>query len=61
MTSDVNIPLLSEVYSGNQTDVKIFVPIFEALCKRIDVMKVDSKDLILIFDRGFKKKIMENS
>lgn len=56
VTSDINIPLLSEVYSGNETDVKIFVPIIEALCKRIEVMKVDSKDLILIFDRGFNSE-----
>ena len=56
VVSDANLPFLSEVYSGNEHDSKVFVRMLDALCKRLERLKVNVKELTLVFDRGINSK-----
>jgi transposase len=47
-----NLPVLSEVYAGNESDPKLFARIFEALQVRLERLEVDTEQLTLVFDRG---------
>lgn len=52
VTTDLNLPLMSETYPGNKSDEKVFVEIFDNLCKRLEILKVNISELVMIFDRG---------
>jgi len=54
--NDTNIPFMSDVYPGNETDSTIFSRIFQSLCKRIENIGIDPCELTLIIDRGFNSK-----
>jgi transposase len=56
VTSDANIPFMSDVYPGNETDSKLFHRIFESLCRRIETIGIDTNELTLIIDRGFNSE-----
>jgi transposase len=47
-----NLPVLSEVYAGNESDPKLFARVMEALQVRLERLGVASERLILVFDRG---------
>ena len=51
VTAD-SIPILSELFPGNDTDPKVFHRVFEALVMRLDRLEVPSEDLTMVFDRG---------
>ena len=46
------IPVLSEIYAGNETDPKVFARVFEALLVRLERLEVDTEAMALVFDRG---------
>ena len=46
------IPLLSELFPGNDTDPKVFHRVFEALVMRLDRLEIPAEDLVVVFDRG---------
>jgi len=50
--NDSNLPFLSSAYPGNKHDSDIFVEFFTAICSRLENLKIDRKEITLIFDRG---------
>jgi len=46
------IPVLSEVYGGNEADPQVFARVFEALQVRLERLEVDTEAMALVFDRG---------
>jgi len=50
--NDLNLPFLSSVYPGNKHDSDIFVEFFDSICSRLKDLKIDRKEITLIFDRG---------
>ena len=55
--NDSNLPFLSSVYPGNKHDSDVFVEFFNAICSRLEDLKVDRKKITLIFDRGVNSEI----
>ena len=51
-----NLPFLSEVYSGNEHDSKVFQRVFEKICKRIEIIGIEDIELAIIFDKGNNSK-----
>jgi hypothetical protein len=51
-TSEENIPFMHEVYPGNEQDAHIFSEIIDTLTRRLETLKVDLSQLVLVFDRG---------
>jgi transposase len=47
-----NLPVLSEVYAGNESDPKLFAHVLEALQVRLERLEVATDRLTLVFDRG---------
>ncbi len=47
-----NLPVLSEVYAGNESDPKLFARVIEALQVRLERLEVATDRLTLVFDRG---------
>lgn len=47
-----NLPVLSEVYAGNESDPELFARVFEALQVRLERLEVNTEQLTLVFDRG---------
>jgi len=50
--SDQNIPFQSITYPANKHDAKLFPELIDDICERLQEIKVPSKDIILVFDRG---------
>ena len=50
--SEDNIPFMHEVYEGNRHDSKIFPELLDALTERLTNLKITTKDMILVFDKG---------
>jgi transposase len=46
------IPVLSEVYAGNEADPQVFARVFEALLVRLERLEVNTEAMALVFDRG---------
>jgi len=51
-TSEENIPFMHEAYPGNKQDAHVFSEIIDVLTKRLEMLKVDLSELVLVFDRG---------
>jgi transposase len=51
-----NLPFMSEVYPGNEHDSTVFVRVFTAMCRRLEELKVNTEDLVLVFDKGIDSK-----
>ena len=47
-----NLPVLTEVYPGNQGDAKVFAQVFDTLAKRLVDLEVATDRMIMVFDRG---------
>jgi transposase len=47
-----NIPVLSEIFPGNEGETKVFARVFEALVARLERLEVASEKLVMVFDRG---------
>ncbi len=47
-----DLPVLTEVYPGNQGDAKVFAEVFDTLAKRLIDLEVATQRLIMVFDRG---------
>jgi transposase len=47
-----NLPVLTEVYPGNQGDAKVFAQVFDTLSKRLVDLEAATKRMIMVFDRG---------
>ena len=52
VVNDDNIPFMSEAYEGNRHESELFVEMFETISKRIESLKVDAKEITMVFDRG---------
>ena len=50
--NDANLPFFSEVYPANKNDAKVFPEVFEEICRRVDALRIDAKDIILVIDKG---------
>ena len=46
------VPVLSELFPGNETDPEVFHTVFEALVARLERLEIPSKELVMVFDRG---------
>jgi len=55
--SEDNVPFMHEVYEGNKHDSKIFPELLDALTERLTNLKINTKNLILIFDKGNNSQI----
>ena len=55
--SEDNIPFMHEVYEGNRHDAKIFPELLDALTQRLTNLKITTKNLILVFDKGNNSQI----
>jgi transposase len=55
--SEDNIPFMHEVYEGNRHDAKIFPELIDALTDRLTNLKINTKNLILVFDKGNNSQI----
>ena len=56
VTSDENVPILSESYAGKINDAKIFRTIFDRIVERLSALEVPCDDLVLVFDKGCNSK-----
>jgi len=52
VTSDANVPILSESYAGKINDAKIFKVIFNKIVERLTAIEVPCKDMVMVIDRG---------
>jgi transposase len=52
VTSDVNVPILSESYAGKINDAKIFKVIFNKIIERLVAIEAPCEDMVLVIDRG---------
>jgi len=52
VTSDANVPILSESYAGKINDAKIFTVIFNKIVERLVAIGTSCKDMVLVIDRG---------
>ena len=50
------MPVLTEVYPGNEGDAKVFARVFDGLVKRLVDLEVASEKMIVVFDRGINSK-----
>ncbi|CAD6493196.1 MAG: hypothetical protein CHKLHMKO_00429 [Candidatus Argoarchaeum ethanivorans] len=50
--SEDNVPFMHEVYEGNRHDSKIFPELLDALTERLTNLKIETDDMILVFDKG---------
>jgi len=55
--SEDNVPFMHEVYEGNKHDSKIFPELLDALTERLTNLKINTKNLILVFDKGNNSQI----
>jgi len=51
-TSEENIPFMHETYPGNENDARLFSEVIDTLTRRLEALKVDLSQLVLVFDRG---------
>lgn len=51
VTAD-NLPFLSSVYPGNESDSDVFVDCFNRICSRLEGLQIDCEKISLVFDRG---------
>jgi len=56
VVNDANLPFISEVYPGNEHDSKVFVRILDEICRRLEKLKVELKDITLVFDKGINSR-----
>ena len=47
-----NLPVLSEIYPGNEADPRVFSRVFTALVERLLRLEVATEKLVMVFDRG---------
>jgi transposase len=47
-----NIPFLWDTYAGNRNDARVFPDMVHAIVQRLRRLQVNTKDIILVFDRG---------
>lgn len=52
VTSDVNVPILSESYAGKINDAKIFKVIFNRIVERLAAIGAPCEDMVIVIDRG---------
>ncbi|MDE2044342.1 MAG: IS1634 family transposase [Thermoplasmata archaeon] len=50
------MPVLTEVYPGNEGDAKVFARVFDALVKRLVDLEVATEKMIVVFDRGINSE-----
>jgi transposase len=51
-----NLPVLTEVYRGNEGDAQVFARVFDGLVKRLIDLEVATEKLVMVFDRGINSK-----
>jgi transposase len=56
VTKEFLIPVLSEVYEGNKTDEKMFVPTLTRLRNKLSELNLDIQELTVVFDKGSNSK-----
>lgn len=52
VTREFLIPVLSEVYEGNMSDSKMFLPTLTRLRSKLSDLHLDIKELTVVFDKG---------
>ena len=55
--SEDNVPFMHEVYEGNKHDSKIFPELLDTLTERLTNLKITTKDMILVFDKGNNSQV----
>jgi Transposase len=55
--SEDNVPFMHETYEGNKHDAKIFLKLLDALTERLINLKITTKHIVLVFDKGNNSKI----
>ena len=56
MTREFLLPVCAEIYEGNTTDSKLFVPQITQLRKRIEELNYQIEELTIVFDKGNNSK-----
>lgn len=56
MTREFLIPVLSEVYEGNTSDGKMFLPTLTRLRNKLSGLSLDIQELTVVFDKGSNSK-----
>lgn len=56
VTREFLVPVLSEVYEGNQTDSKRFVPFLTRLRKKLAELQLKVEEFTVVFDKGSNTK-----
>lgn len=56
VTKEFLIPVLSEVYEGNKSDEKMFVPTLTRLRNKLSELNLDIRELTIVFDKGSNSK-----
>ncbi|MDG6912408.1 MAG: IS1634 family transposase [Nitrososphaerota archaeon] len=51
-----NLPVLTEIYPGNEGDARVFSHVFDTLVKRLLDLEVATERLIMVFDRGINSE-----
>jgi len=57
VVSEDNISFMHEVYEGNKHDSKIFPDLLDTLITRLTNLKVTTKNMILVFDKGNNSQV----
>ena len=55
--SEENVPFMHEVYEGNKHDAKIFPELLDSLTERLTNLKITTKDMTLVFDKGNNSEV----
>ena len=55
--SEDNVPFMHETYEGNTHDSKIFPRLLDTLTERLSNLKITTKNLVLVFDKGNNSEV----
>jgi transposase len=51
-----NLPFMSQVFPGNEHDSDVFKRVFTVMCRRLEELHVETRDLTFVFDKGIDSK-----
>ncbi|WP_088049453.1 IS1634 family transposase [Virgibacillus dakarensis] len=56
VTKEFLIPVLSDIYEGNQSDSKLFIPFLNKLRKKLTELQLAVEEFTVVFDKGSNTK-----
>jgi len=55
-TKEFLIPVLSEIYEGNKTDNKFFIPFLTKIRRKLSDLNLELEEITIVFDKGSNSK-----